>query len=138
MGRLFVEYLEDERGPKFVCAQCECDVACYSSLIWEGFMGAQQPAYLFRATVNLEPCSSHRQEALSSGTYTLVDVSCRCCAQQLGWQYIQACNEEQKYKEGGVLLAQATVQRTFPHLPGNAASALQLLADGHLPPGVHC
>ncbi|CAD7695023.1 unnamed protein product [Ostreobium quekettii] len=87
------------------------EVASGSSLIWEGFMAAQQPAYLFRNTVNMEACSPEREQLLSTGHYTLVDVRCRSCCTPLGWRYIKASRGEQKYKEGSTLLQQELLTR---------------------------
>lgn len=123
MGRLFKQYLEEDYGPKFACAQCNADVATYSDLIWEGFMGAQEPAYLFDNAMNLQPTSVTRQEVLSSGTYELADVSCRHCATALGWLYLSSSKEEQRYKEGKVLLAQSLLRRTCPGREDSVSSS---------------
>ena len=53
-------------------------------------MGSQQPALLLRETVNVERCGEERRERLSTGRYTLVDISCRGCYKQLGWHYLCA------------------------------------------------
>lgn len=72
---------------------------------------AQNPAYLFKAAVNVDPCSARREEVLTTGGYVLVDVHCRSCNTVLGWQYIAAKSEEQKYKEGATLLQQGLLMR---------------------------
>lgn len=123
MGRPFIEYVDDETFPKFICANCSSDVASSSALIWEGYMGIQQPAYLFRETVNVGPCSSEREERLATGVYTLVDVQCQCCSHVLGWKYIRACNYEQKYKEGGTLMQQDALQRVNTASKGTIQNA---------------
>lgn len=74
-------------------------------------MGANIPAFLFRKGINVEPCGSLRQETLSTGNYTIVDVSCRSCCAVLGWRYIQAEKADQKYKEECILLKQASLKR---------------------------
>ena len=56
-------------------------------------MGAQEPAFLLRSTVNLEQCGSPRHEHLSTGLYTLMDVICSGCHSPMGWQYLQASHE---------------------------------------------
>ena len=122
---------DDDIRPKFVCAHCRygvpnwhrprfhqrihtsCEVAEEQSVVWEGFMGsAQNPAYLFKSAINVEPCSSRpREELLSTGGYVLVDVHCRGCSTVLGWQYIAAKSQDQKYKEGATLLQQGLLRR---------------------------
>jgi hypothetical protein len=74
-------------------------------------MGANIPAFLFRKGINVEPCGSFRQETLSTGNYTIVDVRCRSCCAVLGWRYIQAEKADQKYKEQCILLKQASLKR---------------------------
>ena len=56
-------------------------------------MGAQEPAFLLRSTVNLEQSGSPRHEHLSTGLYTLMDVICSGCHSPMGWQYLQASHE---------------------------------------------
>lgn len=56
-------------------------------------MGAQEPAFLLRGTVNLEQTGSPRHEHLSTGLYTLMDVVCIGCNSPMGWQYLEASQE---------------------------------------------
>ena len=74
-------------------------------------MGSNHPALLFRRSVNLDPAGAPREEVLSTGRYTLQDVACRACSAQLGWQYVMAEAEDQKYKEKCMLLRLEELQR---------------------------
>ena len=56
-------------------------------------MGAQEPAFLLRGTVNLEQTGFPRHEHLSTGLYTLMDVVCIGCNSPMGWQYLEASQE---------------------------------------------
>ncbi len=78
---------------KHVYPACRRDVASCGRIIWEGYMGAQEPAFLMRSTVNLEQTGSPRHEHLSTGLYTLMDVVCSGCHSPMGWQYLQASHE---------------------------------------------
>ena len=69
---------------------CSCDIASSSALLWEGIMGSRQPAVLLRETVNVETFGGERKEHLSTGRYTLINVSCRGCYEKLGWHYLAA------------------------------------------------
>lgn len=69
---------------------CSCDIASSSALLWEGIMGSRQPAVLLRETVNVETSGEERKERLSTGRYTLINVSCRGCYKKLGWHYLAA------------------------------------------------
>lgn len=57
-------------------------------------------------------------QVLSTGRYTLTDVSCRACCITLGWQYLAAESQEQRYKVGAVLLQQAALEFTSPMQQG--------------------
>ena len=48
-------------------------------------MGSWRPAVLLWETVNVEHCGEERKERLSTGRYTLVDISCKGCCRKLGW-----------------------------------------------------
>lgn len=108
-----------------------CEVADEQSVVWEGFMGsAQNPAYLFKTAINVEPCSSRREEVLSTGGYVLVDVSCRGCSTVLGWQYIASKSQDQKYKEGATLLQQGLLRR-LPAVPQPRVATVPINAAAH-------
>ncbi|GAB4816885.1 hypothetical protein N2152v2_003931 [Parachlorella kessleri] len=113
MGKLFLEFVTTEHGlPKYVCNNCGCDVATEKRLIWEGFMNAGSPAYLFKEAVNVAPTTAApRYEVLSTGGYLLLDVGCRKCSLTLGWQYLRADKLDQHYKVGCCLLHQASLLR---------------------------
>jgi hypothetical protein len=112
MGRVFKEFLDGRGGKKYVCKCCLSDVALEKSTIWEGYMGSELPALLFSSTVNTHRDVKPRKEELSTGLYTLVDVFCRDCGVELGWEYIEASNQAQKYKEKTFLLQKEMLQLT--------------------------
>jgi hypothetical protein len=78
-------------------------------------MGLSRPAFLFRSdsVVNVETFGTPRKQELSTGEYTLSDIRCRVCLTVLGWQYINASNDDQKYKEGTVLIDQSVIVRVI-------------------------
>lgn len=82
-------------------------------------MGSELPALLFSATVNMHRDVKPRKEELSTGLYTLVNVYCRDCGVELGWEYIEASNKAQKYKEGTVLLQKEMLQLTAAATPSS-------------------
>ncbi len=104
-------------------------------------MGSTQPAYLFKAAINVEPCSARREEVLASGgSWSLIDVHCRGCNTVLGWQHLSANShhvsakiQEHKYKEGATLLQ----QRLLARCPGVAQLHQQATQRPHVPSGGH-
>jgi len=111
MGRLFIQCCTNPSQIIFKCSKCKAEIVSDKGLIWEGFMGQGRPAFLFRldSVVNVEECGEPRKQELSTGEYALIDVRCRICFASLGWRYLSASNEEQKYKEGATLIDQSAL-----------------------------
>lgn len=118
------------------------DVASCGRIIWEGYMGAQEPAFLMRSTVNLEQTGSPRHEHLSTGLYTLMDVVCSGCHSLMGWQYLQAshevssqtCRQSIQFQHAYIVpLARATeAVRPVVHLTKCAPEAKCSMSHEHL------
>jgi len=107
MGKPFVEYLP---GKVYCCSECNAHIAPKALAVWSGYMGYRIPAFLFRMTVNIETVGKLRHTTLSTGDYGLMDVHCRICRTYLGWKYVEASNEKEKYKVGTFLLEQAKLK----------------------------
>ncbi|KAK9835611.1 hypothetical protein WJX74_004193 [Apatococcus lobatus] len=119
MGRPFLSHITEDRFAKYTCASCGADIASHGQLLWEGYMGVRQPALLFTVTLNLDTAASLREEQLSTGCYVLADVTCRACSSPMGWSYLHASNEEQKYKEGCTLLQKSMLKKVPAEDPWN-------------------
>ncbi|PSS04800.1 Protein yippee-like, partial [Actinidia chinensis var. chinensis] len=60
-------------------------------------------AFLFKNAVNVS-VGPTEDRLMITGMHTVSDVFCCCCGQILGWKYVSACDEVQKYKEGKFVL----------------------------------
>lgn len=60
-------------------------------------------AFLFYEARNVRE-GIQQEKMLISGTYIVCDLFCCECGQILGWKYIKAYDDSQKYKEGKVVL----------------------------------
>lgn len=49
---------------------------------------------------------------LVTGAHTVSDISCRCCGSVLGWKYVHAEEEGQRYKIGKFILETKRVVRS--------------------------
>jgi hypothetical protein len=107
MGRLFKDYL---RGTIYTCAECDTHVAKSSDLISRSFKGRTGTAFLFTEAVNYV-CGPLENRLLLTGLHTIADIYCTCCDSNLGWKYEEAFEENQKYKEGKVILEKATIRK---------------------------
>ncbi|MCJ1310831.1 hypothetical protein MMC25_004498 [Agyrium rufum] len=114
------------------CARCSADLCHSSQIISKGFTGRHGRAYLISPTSSasarmhmlaLGPSLSPSSSSLSSGSdlpntrahapvprhlvtgaHTVSDVECAFCASVLGWKYVDAEDEAQKYKVGKYIL----------------------------------
>jgi len=103
------------------CARCSADLCFTSQIISKGFTGRHGRAYLVSAgpltsAISTGPSSSPTtslpntitQRAvprqLVTGAHTVSDISCIFCGSVLGWKYVAAEEESQRYKVGKFIL----------------------------------
>ncbi|PGH19076.1 hypothetical protein AJ79_00110 [Helicocarpus griseus UAMH5409] len=105
------------------CLRCSADLCLTSQIISKCFTGRHGRAYLVSASpstdgISIAPSSSSLQRAslpntvtqqalprhLVTGVHTVSDITCRFCGSLLGWKYVAAEEESQKYKVGKFIL----------------------------------
>ncbi|KAF9701753.1 hypothetical protein EKO04_001156 [Ascochyta lentis] len=113
------------------CTKCLADLVPTTSIVSKGFTGRHGRAYLVAApppssiqdppSTTPSPSSpnevawrprdlpntfTHKAVArqLVTGAHTVSDISCRCCGSVLGWKYVHAEEETQRYKIGKYIL----------------------------------
>ncbi|BET01537.1 unnamed protein product [Nesidiocoris tenuis] len=106
MGRIFLEHLGGAR--LFSCASCDANLTNRGELISTRFTGATGRAFLFNKVVNIK-CSKVQDRVMLTGRHMVRDVSCKNCSAKLGWIYEFATEENQRYKEGRVILERALI-----------------------------
>jgi hypothetical protein len=115
------------------CQKCLADLIPASSIISKGFTGRYGRAYLVAPPSScsflqggsisaagfkngdLPNTLTHRPQSrqLVTGAHTVSDISCRSCGSVLGWKYVDAAEDSQKYKIGKFILeAKRTVKET--------------------------
>lgn len=109
MGRVFLEHPGGSRI--FSCAHCDTSLTNRNQLISMRFTGATGRAFLFRKVVNLT-FSEVQNRVMLTGRHMVRDVACKNCGAKLGWIYEYATEEEQRYKEGRVILERALITET--------------------------
>lgn len=125
----------EEDGSYLRCSRCLSDIALASQIVSKGFTGRHGRAYLVAASEpaastppNLLPNAKAKNDALPNlpntythkpaarqlvtGAHTVGDISCAQCGSVLGWKYIAAEEEGQKYKIGKFILETKRVLRT--------------------------
>ncbi|KAJ9305670.1 hypothetical protein DTO217A2_4899 [Paecilomyces variotii] len=103
------------------CARCAADLCLTSQIISKGFTGRHGRAYLVSAdsvttaismtsssspTASLPNTVTHKPvpRQLVTGAHTVSDISCLLCGSILGWKYVAAEEESQRYKVGKFIL----------------------------------
>ncbi|GES62704.1 yippee family protein [Aspergillus terreus] len=103
------------------CSHCATDICLTSQIISKGFTGRHGRAYLVSAeptaravsvnatsspteslpnTIIQKPVARH----LVTGAHTVSDINCAICGNVLGWKYVAAEEESQRYKVGKFIL----------------------------------
>lgn len=106
MGRIFLDHVGGDR--LYACAACDTNLTNRDELISTRFTGATGRAFLFNKVVNLN-YSDVQDRVMLTGRHIVRDVSCKNCDTKLGWIYEFAMEENQRYKEGRVILERALV-----------------------------
>ena len=96
------------------CAKCATDLCLTSQIISKGFTGRHGRAFLVQGTPSHIHTSvgqlpnTYQNKAvprnLVTGQHTVSDISCAICGSVLGWKYVEAKEEGQKYKVGKYIL----------------------------------
>ncbi|KAF1818446.1 yippee-domain-containing protein [Dissoconium aciculare CBS 342.82] len=120
------------------CSRCLSDLAFTSQIVSKGFTGRHGRAYLVAPSTSPSslidmslPVNSNNARAfnaalpnlpntftdrpvprqLVTGAHTVSDVHCRTCGACLGWKYVAAEQESQRYKVGKFILEAKRVYR---------------------------
>ncbi|KAJ9623966.1 hypothetical protein H2203_005413 [Taxawa tesnikishii (nom. ined.)] len=118
------------------CSRCLTDLALSTQIISKGFTGRHGRAYLVSPTTsaisadhansaltpkakndalpNLPNTYTHKpvSRQLVTGAHTVSDISCAQCGSVLGWKYVAAEEDSQKYKVGKFILETKKVCRS--------------------------
>ncbi|KAK5097272.1 hypothetical protein LTR70_003721 [Exophiala xenobiotica] len=103
------------------CAKCATDLCLSSQVISKGFTGRHGRAYLIQGHPSSKFASTQRTAGLNgalpntflsrpiarnlvTGQHMVSDLSCSVCGSLLGWKYVEASEENQKYKVGKFIL----------------------------------
>lgn len=104
------------------CSTCGADFAFSSQIVSKGFTGRYGRAYLVspperplqKPGPNLMNIKVGKSETrvLTTGTHVVCDIQCAICRARVGWKYVDAKEESQKYKIGKFILE---TQRTVSY-----------------------
>lgn len=123
------------------CNRCASDLCLTSQIISKGFTGRHGRAYLVSPTSSTSAVSMTATSSSSSslpntithtpvprqlvtGAHTVCDISCFYCGTVLGWKYVGAEEESQRYKVGKFILEtkRISVVSCWEKIPSSDAS----------------
>ena len=90
------------------CAACRAHLADHDAIISKAFQGRHGRAYLFADVINVSP-GPKENRLLLTGLHVVADIYCNACDTRVGWKYVEAFEESQKYKEGKFILEKAMI-----------------------------
>ncbi|KAL7909742.1 yippee domain-containing protein [Trichoderma velutinum] len=91
------------------CSSCATDIAFTSQIVSKGFTGRYGRAYLISpppaasSLLNIRMGKNENRQ-LVTGWHVVADICCGICSRKLGWKYVDAKEESQKYKVGKYIL----------------------------------
>eukprot|EP01095_Lingulamoeba_sp_RSL-Kostka_P017302 TRINITY_DN891_c0_g1_i2.p1 TRINITY_DN891_c0_g1~~TRINITY_DN891_c0_g1_i2.p1 ORF type:complete len:114 (-),score=34.31 TRINITY_DN891_c0_g1_i2:363-704(-) len=101
MGRIYKTHLNGSRI--YSCSTCNAHLAKHNQIISKHFQGKHGTAYLFHECVNVS-VGPHEDRILMTGLHTVADIYCIECSSGVGWTYIEAFEESEKYKVGRFII----------------------------------
>ncbi|DBA90262.1 TPA: hypothetical protein ACH3X1_003555 [Trebouxia sp. C0004] len=107
-------YQQIDTLPKYGCKACGLDIASAKAVVWSDCkMGRNnESGMLFAATFNVERIGKVTVTHLATGDYEVQDVRCCKCSTSLGWTYLKAFSEKNKFKEGSTILYKRLLANT--------------------------
>ncbi|ORY98157.1 Yippee/Mis18 [Syncephalastrum racemosum] len=85
------------------CRRCKTHLSTGDAIISKHFQGSHGQAYLFGYCVNFI-AGKAEDRSMTTGLHRVQDIACIKCREVLGWTYVKAYSEENKYKEGKFIL----------------------------------
>jgi hypothetical protein len=101
MGRVYQKYLSG--STIYSCATCNAHLALHEDIMSKQFQGRHGRAYLFANVVNVT-AGPKENRMLITGLHAVADLHCTVCNTVLGWKYLEAFEQSQKYKENKFVL----------------------------------
>jgi hypothetical protein len=74
------------------------------------FQGQSGPAYLFAEVFNIITDSQEQDKTMTTGRHIISTIRCNGCHGPIGWTYIFAYSQDQKYKEGKFIIERAYIE----------------------------
>ncbi|KAI8807261.1 yippee zinc-binding/DNA-binding /Mis18, centromere assembly-domain-containing protein [Cladochytrium replicatum] len=107
MGIIYRRYIDPkDASPSsriFGCLCCKTHLSSTDEIYSRAFHGQHGKAYLFNKVINVTE-GEPQDRSMTTGLHNVTDIMCATCQTVVGWKYIKAYEETQKYKEGKFIL----------------------------------
>ncbi|RHZ70493.1 hypothetical protein Glove_271g74 [Diversispora epigaea] len=107
-NKAFYKYLDNDRI--YSCSKCHTHLAKHEELISKAFQGRLGRAFLFNSIENVI-LGKNEDRTLITGVHTVKDISCVSCRSVIGWKYVYAYQEDQKYKENKYIVEKTMLSK---------------------------
>ncbi|XP_062148056.1 protein yippee-like At4g27740 isoform X3 [Alnus glutinosa] len=98
--------------PLYSCRNCQNPIALRTDLLSKSFIGKTGPAYMFAHAMNII-VGQKEDRKLITGLFTVADIYCSNCGETLGWKYVRAYDDRQKFKEGRFIIERAKIAKEY-------------------------
>ncbi|KAF7830748.1 protein yippee-like [Senna tora] len=99
-------------SPSYRCKNCQNPIAYRTDLLSKKFLAKSGEAYMFSYARNII-AGQKRDKQLMTGLYTIADIYCSNCGEELGWKYLHAYDLKQKFKEGRFIIEKSKILKEY-------------------------
>ncbi|XP_024193286.1 protein yippee-like At4g27740 [Rosa chinensis] len=104
---------EDGGNPFFSCRSCKNPLALHEDLLSKKYWAKSgAAAYMFSHAMNVI-VGQKEDRKLITGVFSVADIYCSNCGQELGWKYVQAYDPRQMHKEGKFIIERAKILKEY-------------------------
>ncbi|KAL8127771.1 protein yippee-like At4g27740 [Apium graveolens] len=104
--------MEPYSHPLYSCRKCRTPVALAEDLLSKSFVAKSGKAFMFSQAMNVMLGKSY-DKPLITGNFTIADVYCNTCGEELGWKYIKVHEKTQMYKVGRIIIEKAKIVKEY-------------------------
>ncbi|KAJ0102674.1 hypothetical protein Patl1_05226 [Pistacia atlantica] len=98
--------------PFYSCRNCLNPLALHDDLISKSYLVKSGKGYMFAQAMNVV-LGRREDKKMLTGVYTIANIYCGKCGEELGWQYLQAHDFKQKFKEGSFIIEKLKMIKVY-------------------------
>ncbi|KAE8699828.1 Protein yippee-like [Hibiscus syriacus] len=95
--------MESSANPLYRCSSCRNPLALVQDLLSTNYIAKSGKAYMFQHAMNVVLGPKYDKQ-LMTGRFSIADIFCSKCGEELGWKYVEAYDIKNRFKEGKFIL----------------------------------